>query len=403
MSSPELTRGQLYELVWSIPLSKLAARYGISNVALAKKCRKHAVPTPGVGYWAKLAAGQDPERPGLPSTPHGVPYQIVMDHTPPTPQELRQPPPEVKVPPRLVEPHPVVKWLQDQLTDAKPDKYGRLVVGYESYPDVCIRRSCVSRALVLLDALFKTLVARGHDVQLKRRHEHSPYPDMMVLLLGEEIPVEIEEKLARRPHVLTKEEHQQARSNLYGIPKYDYYPDSELIIRLKGVHYCYRGQQSWSDTKTRRLDDLLGHAVRAIEEAASAQRLERLEEQRKKEEELAEKRRRVRGKRLKWYREWLTEDLERMARSWKRSRTVINFLAAYERALPAAEGRSDPVSAWLEMAHHDAANLDPLNDMDSVAKELEPSDEALAELWKQYGPDETKGQRWPEPPRPRGV
>jgi hypothetical protein len=173
MSSPELTREQLYELVWSIPLSKLAARYGISNVALAKKCRKHGVPTPGVGYWARVAAGQEPERAGLPSTPRGVPEQIVMDHTPPAPQDRRQQPPEVKVPPRFVDPHPVVKWLQDQLAGAKADMHGRLVVGYESYPDVCIRRSCASRALLLLDTLFKVLVGRGHEGGERRGH-HSP-------------------------------------------------------------------------------------------------------------------------------------------------------------------------------------------------------------------------------------
>ena len=50
-----ITREQLYQQVWSTPCSKLAAGYGISDVALAKICKKLNVPRPGLGYWARLA------------------------------------------------------------------------------------------------------------------------------------------------------------------------------------------------------------------------------------------------------------------------------------------------------------------------------------------------------------
>jgi len=52
-----LTREQLYALVWMEPVRKLAQKVGISDVALAKHCRKHDVPVPSRGYWAKLEAG----------------------------------------------------------------------------------------------------------------------------------------------------------------------------------------------------------------------------------------------------------------------------------------------------------------------------------------------------------
>lgn len=55
----EFTRRQLYDLVWSHPMSKVAADLGISDVGLAKTYRKHRVPTPGRGYWARLVAGAD--------------------------------------------------------------------------------------------------------------------------------------------------------------------------------------------------------------------------------------------------------------------------------------------------------------------------------------------------------
>jgi hypothetical protein len=61
-----LTRDDLYELVWSKPMSELAKDFGISDVALAKRCKGLGIPVPGRGYWARLDAGQTPHRPKLP-------------------------------------------------------------------------------------------------------------------------------------------------------------------------------------------------------------------------------------------------------------------------------------------------------------------------------------------------
>jgi len=44
----------------------LAKEFGISDVALAKTCRKHSIPRPPRGYWALLAAGRQPKKVRLP-------------------------------------------------------------------------------------------------------------------------------------------------------------------------------------------------------------------------------------------------------------------------------------------------------------------------------------------------
>jgi predicted transcriptional regulator of viral defense system len=46
-------RQALAQDVWAEPLKHLARRYGISDVALAKRCRKLGIALPGRGYWAK--------------------------------------------------------------------------------------------------------------------------------------------------------------------------------------------------------------------------------------------------------------------------------------------------------------------------------------------------------------
>lgn len=62
-----MKRSELYAKVWSTPMTQLAAELGISDVGLAKACRRHAVPAPPRGYWAKLRAGQKPAQTPLPT------------------------------------------------------------------------------------------------------------------------------------------------------------------------------------------------------------------------------------------------------------------------------------------------------------------------------------------------
>lgn len=61
-----LTREQIYELVWSEAMSRICKAVGISDVAIAKHCRKADIPIPERGYWNKLHAGQEVTRTPLP-------------------------------------------------------------------------------------------------------------------------------------------------------------------------------------------------------------------------------------------------------------------------------------------------------------------------------------------------
>ena len=68
-------RAKLYQEVWIEAVTTVAKRYGISDVALRKICRKLAVPLPPLGYWAKLAAGKKLLTPPLPT--YAGPAEIV--------------------------------------------------------------------------------------------------------------------------------------------------------------------------------------------------------------------------------------------------------------------------------------------------------------------------------------
>lgn len=61
-----LTREALYHRVWSEPMTVVAATLGLSDVGVAKACRRHDIPVPPRGYWAKKNAGIAVEQPPLP-------------------------------------------------------------------------------------------------------------------------------------------------------------------------------------------------------------------------------------------------------------------------------------------------------------------------------------------------
>jgi hypothetical protein len=115
-------RQVLYDQVWSQPMTKLAKEYGISDVALAKICKKLDVPYPCRGYWRRKETGKKVEHLPLPPNsdpakqtatihrtirPEGIELlseetiqRITAEHTP----EQR-----IHVPDRLDKPHPFLK------------------------------------------------------------------------------------------------------------------------------------------------------------------------------------------------------------------------------------------------------------------------------------------------------
>ncbi|MYN45934.1 hypothetical protein GTP23_12835 [Pseudoduganella sp. FT93W] len=61
----EFERERLFEEVWSMPMTTLAKKYGISDNGLRKICIALAIPLPQRGHWARVAAGKSVPSPQL--------------------------------------------------------------------------------------------------------------------------------------------------------------------------------------------------------------------------------------------------------------------------------------------------------------------------------------------------
>ena len=110
-SAVTLTREELYSAVWKEPMTKVAPRFGLSDVGLAKICRKFNITRPPVGYWAKLAHGKDVEKPPLPDLEEADLIEIRRFREAfLAEQQATKPkaPPEVIVAERLANAHPHV-------------------------------------------------------------------------------------------------------------------------------------------------------------------------------------------------------------------------------------------------------------------------------------------------------
>ena len=77
-------REDLYRLVWTSPVSEIAVRLGVSDVGLAKLCRRAEIPIPGRGYWARTEAGQAVEPVPLREPPKGLPEWLRIRGTRPS-------------------------------------------------------------------------------------------------------------------------------------------------------------------------------------------------------------------------------------------------------------------------------------------------------------------------------
>jgi hypothetical protein len=151
------------------------------------------------------------------------------------------------------------------------------------------------------------------------------------------------------------------------------------VFRVSRTHYKYKGRKSCSDTKLRRVDDILGHLVISMEQAAELATRERQEAKRQQEEWQAQERKRLRGERLIWYHKWLAQELKRVASDRATAQRLRAFLEAWDRTL-IPEMRNSRTAAWHAAATNFVTQLDPLSRPETTAREMEPSDDELADL-----------------------
>jgi hypothetical protein len=143
-----LTREQLYDRVWDEPAYMLAPQLGISDVALAKTCKRLGIPKPSRGYWARLATGQRMQKDKLPPAKPNQP-QIVQFHVADnlkrrdeakkaseSNSSVESWPEQLPIPESETTLHPIAERLMSKIRAAKPTEDGRVQIRSANFSDI---------------------------------------------------------------------------------------------------------------------------------------------------------------------------------------------------------------------------------------------------------------------------
>lgn len=363
----EVTRQALYDQVWSTPMTKLPKEYGISDVALAKICKKLNVPYPQRGYWRRKETGKAVKQ--LPLLPNTDPAkQRVTIHRTIRPESVvplsedatqritaeQAPERKIVVPDRLTSPHRLLKEHLTEWRSPKVNDYGAIWSGSIRQLNLRVSPTSLGRALRIMDTLFKALESRGYPVGIQQGYHKT----LGVRINGEPITFGLEERFQRMSHPEQKDLTRQ----WWQRQRYQYSPTGILSLKITEV-WGDGLRKTWSDRKRAKIENCLNEFIVGllrVAEAVKSARLKReLEQQAQREaqhtrEEEARKRQEELARR---------QALEQEAVNWAKAQQLRGYLAALKDVLIAKHGEIQPGSPadhWLSWAHQHADRLDPL-------------------------------------------
>lgn len=370
-----LSRHELYDLVWSEAVSKVAGRYNLSDVGLKKICLKHRIPVPPRGYWQKVAAGKKVQKIALPAVKNAD--EIVIRVVAPAITEAvavgkidaaieaEDNSPPVIVPEALHRPHGATIALREALR-REPDSQGA-VHSFVPEAFACrVSKASVSRVLRIADALAKACEARGFTLISGRKGERIG-GQLRVVVDGFPYDVSFNERMRQEAYRLTPAELERRKRGQYVYaPAYRYTPTGELTIKIDQMYGSgLRG--IWNDTKRRQVETCLGDIMLSLRRAAAWQAAENAKAEARRLRHEAEQQRRaalraeIEAERVR------VEQLENDAAAWRRAQDIRAFVDARAAQMAIRAGHPDRTLAddpearrWLQWASDQADRIDPL-------------------------------------------
>lgn len=301
-----ISRADLYDRVWAEPVQQVARSLGISDVGLAKACRRHQIPIPPRGYWRRKETGHKVRQTPLPRLSDSKADSALVKFWPP-PTTLSQPSPE---PPEDL--HPLIAFERaPENTLVVPDvvhKYHSLIRDTQHYwlalkrgevnhannrlPHLNIRVSNTARprALRLLHTLLTALDERGFQSNA------TPEGKTIVTILEVKLELSLRERLRQVRHEPTPKELADAkRYSWMAPPTFDQVDSGDLDLALENT---WGTRHLWRDGKRQRLEQLLNDVIEGLVAAALLELERRAERERQRQAEEESQRRREEEKRL---------------------------------------------------------------------------------------------------------
>ncbi len=372
-SSTNLSRQALYDRIWEKPVSRVAREFGISDVGLAKICRKNDIPRPPLGYWARIAAGQRVKKTVLPRPEHNpmitiapYPYVYVTKQT----GERDSTYPPITVPNTLAGAHPIVLTTHKQLSAESPVYDGILRPPTDSCLDIRVSPKALPRALRIMEGLIRGLEAQSYTVTIDktRRQTLIKQSDLEVVLF-------IREGLKRQVEEATASTHSGSRYEFHHSQnRMVFAPCGRLEIHIRSVQSIWGHgdgiRTKFSDGDRQRLEDCLGHVAVSVRQMSAAwiaakeaeAKRERDRQLERARLEAAEKARAAMWKKIEAEQQRVDQLLE-SSNNWQKAERLRKYIRAVH-AKAQAEGTpldaDSETGKWIAWAYDQANRIDPL-------------------------------------------
>jgi hypothetical protein len=180
METIELTRKELYNLVWAESLTSLSKKYALTYNGLKKLCINNNIPIPQNSYWMKLKYNKPVVIENLPSITQEQSIKLIIrdkdskisyDQSPYTilckqiENDSKAP---IKVPEKLTKPDILIQNTMELFNKRKKDRYYRNEK--LDYVSITVEEANFSRALLIMDTFIKLLRYRGHSFRRDRNN-----------------------------------------------------------------------------------------------------------------------------------------------------------------------------------------------------------------------------------------
>ena len=173
-----ITRTELYNLVWSKPVSKILVDYALCLTVFKKICKENDIPLPLNVHRSKLKHNVQVEIIKLPNPSNNVLVSMGnhLSEKSDTPQArlynlTKQLPKEISldfcVADRLSKPDTLIVEAKSGLEDFQKKRYFRndgIISTLENQISISVAKKNIPRSLRFMDALIKLIKKRGHSI-----------------------------------------------------------------------------------------------------------------------------------------------------------------------------------------------------------------------------------------------
>ena len=379
-------------LVWSEPMMHLARRYGLSDVGLAKICRKCDIPRPPRGYWAQKQVGKAPRQTQLPHPEEELRIELrdpndcrivsteLQDEVVQKITEEKQIESKIEVADNLHGSHPLVRQANQKLQTAKTNENGLIILPEEAALHIRVSKGCLRRSLLIMDALLKGLEQRGYQI--------SKGPT--VEILGVAVRFEISEPLQTVREESDETDFNGSYSFMHSRFTKRLSPSGKLTLRIDG--WADGCRQTWRDGGKSPLEDRLNSVVVGLIKFAAREKERQVEREKKAQAERETQQRRQEEAKLRAEKRTLIKAehdrvnaLIEKSTQWQQSQNLRHYIEAEKKKHLTCHEALDPeseFSRWCEWAVQQADRLDPLVESPpSILDEVVPDEPEEPRSW----------------------